>query len=87
MAKDAKTAVNDVSDFLNNYGCPLNEFIEQMAREHRTLQQNFTGLCLAWLAKCASPDYRTDGRNEYSQQIARKLLKGIDSFELKPPFI
>lgn len=45
-----------------------------MSMQHRTLQQSFTRLCLKWIEHVASPEYRTDPRNEQSQKIAQELL-------------
>ena len=54
-----------------------------MSRQHRTLQQNFTRLCLKWLEYVASDEYRTDGRNEQSKDIAQKLLAGFKDLQAK----
>lgn len=48
-------------------------FIKKMSTDHRTLQQNFTRLCLRWLEHMADPSTGVDPRNESSQKIARKL--------------
>ena len=57
-----------------------NAFVEQMSREHRTLQSEFTSLCLEWLFKCRemyeADNY--DGRNEYSCKAGKILM---DYFE------
>ena len=91
--KDAKEFTQAVSDFVNNL-CVLSkgeegdQFIELMGREHRTLQQTFTGLTLKWLKHMASlSDNEIDGRNEYSRQIARKLLSNIEAWEIHTPLI
>lgn len=60
-------------------------FCEEMTREHRTLQQSFTRLCLDWLRTCASDDYQYDARNEASHITARDLLAGKENQFL--PFI
>ena len=70
--------VNNVSTMLNNFGFNNEVFCELMTREHRTLQQSFTRLCIAWLATCASDDYRYDGRNEASHEVAKALLSHED---------
>jgi hypothetical protein len=80
-----------VSDMVNSSAFEPQEFIDLFCSEHPTLQQQFTELCLQWLKHCASNKYRTDGRNEYSQKIARKLLKNpnnpIEDSELTVPYI
>jgi hypothetical protein len=72
----AEKAVRVMSDYVNTFGSRVKEFNFNMANEHRTLQQSFTKLCLAWIEYCASEDYRTDGRNEATKLTAQKLLKG-----------
>ena len=82
MIKD----VEQVEDFLNDYSFSPKEFCKVMStRTHRTIQQSFTRLCVEWLKTCASEDYRTDGRNEASHQVAKELLEGKDDITL--PFI
>jgi hypothetical protein len=77
MSKQTKELVQEVSDYVNTFNDKGKEFCEAMSCEHRTLQQSFTKLCLQWIEHCASVDYRTDGRNEQSQKIARELLEGF----------
>jgi len=60
-------------------------FCVAMEREHRTLQQAFTRLCVAWFLYASSPEYRTDLRNEGTHQIALKLQPVIEDSYL--PFI
>lgn len=79
MAKSrAEEAVQALSHMVNAMGnSDKKEFIELMNREHRTLQQSFTGLCFNWIENCASDDYRTDPRNVASQEVSRDVLKGF----------
>lgn len=50
-------------------------FINRMYREHRTLQQNFTRLCAAWLEHLAALDeFQYDARNEASVRYAKKAV-------------
>ena len=81
--------VNAVSGMVNDYSFNPQEFCERFKREHRTLQQSFTRLCLEWIKTCASEDYRTDGRNEASHIVCKKI---VDTMEQDPdwdylPFI
>lgn len=63
-------------------------FIEAMHNEHRTLQQSFTGLVLAWLKHLAAlPENHYDLRNKASVEIARKLVGNLDKFDLHLPLI
>ena len=73
----AKETVVTVTDYLNSFSSKEKAFIEEMNREHRTLQQSFTKLCLAWLENCASEDYRFDGRNEASHNISKEVVEGF----------
>ena len=73
-----KKQVNQVTDMLNDFGFDYEGFCEQMCREHRTLQQSFTRLCIHWLSTCASDEYRYDGRNEASHEIAKALIESQD---------
>ena len=50
------------------------EFVEAMAIQHRTHQQGFTTLCLAWLTHLSALEKgkgEYDQRNEASVQVAR----------------
>lgn len=73
-------AANAVSNIVNySGGAGTNAFLEQMSRDHRTLQQSFTRLCLQWLEQVAErkgPQF-TDARNETSQEIAEKIMNGF----------
>lgn len=55
-------------------------FVEQMGREHRALQADFTTLCLEWLLKCRemyeADNY--DGRNKYACQTGKMLMDYLD---------
>ena len=75
--KQTKELVQEISNYVNTFNDKSQEFCQAMSCEHRTLQQSFTKLCLQWLEHCASVEYRTDGRNEQSQKIARELLEGF----------
>ena len=79
--KDAKTQeqVRKVSEMLNSFTFDYRGFCEEMTREHRTLQQSFTRLCVHWLATCASDEYRYDGRNEASHEVAKALIESQDA--------
>jgi len=73
----AKETVENVTDYLNSFSNKEKEFIQEMNKEHRTLQQSFTKLCLAWLENCASEDYHFDGRNEDSHRISKEIVEGF----------
>lgn len=69
------TAVGEVSRMVNTFGNPSPEFNELMSREHRTLQNSFTRLCLSWIEFVASDEYRHDPRNESGHNVCKDLMK------------
>lgn len=71
--------VQAVSNMLNNMSFNNRDFCKEMCREHRTIQQNFTRLCIEWLCTCASDDYRYDLRNEASHEVAKALIESQDA--------
>lgn len=78
--ENTKVTVRAVSDFVNIMGHDNQIFCTEMTREHRTIQEEFTCLCIEWLKTCASDNYHFDFRNEYSHMIAKKLLEGAKEF-------
>ena len=84
--KSANELAPEIANYVNTFTDKGEEFCEAMSRQHRTLQQSFTKLCLQWLEHCASPEYRTDGRNEQSQKIARELLEGFKQKQVNEGF-
>ncbi len=73
----AKQTAEAVTDYLNSFSNKNEEFIDAMNLEHRTLQQSFTRLCLAWLENCSGDNYRFDGRNEASHKISKEVIEGF----------
>lgn len=69
-----KKLAGEITDALNPFGFDQQAFNQAMSTEHRTLQQNFTRMCLGWIEHCASEEYRTDLRNEGSAEISKKLI-------------
>ncbi len=61
------------------------KFVEQMSREHRTLQSDFTTLCIEWLLKCREmyEEDRYDGRNEHACRTGKVLMDYLDKGEFK----
>jgi hypothetical protein len=66
--------VEEITDFVNTYSLRGDAFNEAMSREHRTLQQSFTRLCLKWIEYVASDEYGFDGRNEASHDICKTMI-------------
>lgn len=83
-----ESKVEQVAEMLNSFSFNPGKFCEEMTKEHRTLQQSFTRLCIHWLCTCASDEYRYDGRNEASHEIAKALINSQDAdFIGNIPFI
>ena len=75
-----------VSIGINSFSFSEKDFCTTMRNEHRTLQQNFTRLCLEWLKTCSKPDYATDGRNQASHDVAKQIVDAVGE-DLYVPFI
>jgi hypothetical protein len=71
----AQNIAREMSNFVNSYSNRSKEFNLEMASEHRTLQQNFTKLCLQWIEFVGSDDYRHDLRNQDSHETCKKMLE------------
>ena len=75
-------AAHGMADYVNNMGHSPKEFVEGMSHQHRTLQQSFTGVCIAWLKHLSElQEFQYDLRNEDSVKLAKKLLEerpGLD---------
>lgn len=69
--------INEITNYVNSFKNQGPEFCAAMSVEHKTLQQNFTRLCLQWIEHVASSDYKTDARNEDSKKIACELLQAF----------
>lgn len=76
--ENAKT----VSRMLNDYGFSNKGFCKYMGYEHKTLQQSFTRLCVAWLEYCGSDEYLYDGRNEASHEVGKQFNEKMEDIYL-----
>ena len=73
--ENAVKLVDDFSNLVN--GSPdVEAIVEQFKREHRTLQQSMFRVILTLIVSMTKDDYHTDGRNEQSKDIAKKLILG-----------
>lgn len=69
--------VKEISNYVNSYSSDYKEFARLMSYEHRTLQQNFTKLCIAWLRELSeteSYDLRNEASVEFAKSIKDKLV-------------
>jgi len=67
--------VKELTGLVNSMSFKPDYFIEKMSRDHRTLQQSFTKLCLQWLEYVASDEYRIDARNEGSHEVCKRIIE------------
>jgi pantoate kinase len=82
--------VKTFSDFVNSLGNDSNyqKVIELMSYQHPSLQQQMTRVCLMWLEHLSNlEEFQYDLRNEASVELAKKLLAGVDTYELQVPLI
>jgi hypothetical protein len=79
VEKEKQLAIT-ITDALNGCFDPK-VFCEAMSREHRTLQHDFTNLCLNWLDQCRKMynEDNYDGRNEHACLMGKALWDYIDS--------
>ena len=89
-AKGAEGFVKTFSDFVNTRAATeFGHAVELMSREHRTLQQQMTQVCLLWLKHLTSLEEHNgyDLRNEASVKLAKRLLSEVEDYELQLPLI
>ena len=69
--------VKEISNYVNSYMSDYKEFARLMSHEHRTLQQQFTKLCIAWLKELSETenyDLRNEGSVKFAKSIKDKLV-------------
>jgi hypothetical protein len=76
--KENKLA-EDLTDYVNTYSVreKIKDFISSFTCKHRTLQQSSFGLFLSLMEHMTTDEYRTDGRNEASKNVAKMLVDGF----------
>ena len=77
MENKAQNIAREMSNFVNSFSSDHQGFITEMGKDHRTLQQSFTKLCLKWIEFVASDDYRHDLRNQDSHEICKKMIESF----------
>jgi hypothetical protein len=63
------------------------DFAKAMGWQHRTHQQLFTGLCIAWLEQLDKMGDRSDARNEASVKFAQKVMAATSPNDRILPYI
>lgn len=80
MKDFAKETQAKMSRFLNVMATSNKDFVEEMSRDHRFLQAQFTELCFAWIQSQADrlEDGRYDGRNKWSVEKCSEIVRKVD---------
>jgi hypothetical protein len=73
----AQHIAEEMSNFVNSFSSDHQAFITEMGKDHRTLQQSFTKLCLKWIEFVGSEDYRHDLRNLDSHETCKKMVQAF----------
>lgn len=86
---DAQKVADVISGFVNGMGNRVEDVVEHLSHEHRTLQQGVTRFCVAWLERCAKmhDEHDYDLRNEASAELGHQFMKRMNSQERAVPFI
>jgi hypothetical protein len=80
MENNGVKLAEKMADYVNTFNRNVGKnFIEGFCRQHRTLQQSSFRMILELIEFMASDDYMTDGRNEGSKEVAKKLIKGFET--------
>lgn len=83
---NGKDLAEQVAYSMNSYNFNSAEFVKQMHKEHRTLQQNFMRLIRKYIEETAKLEYYDD-RNEASVMMCRKIMEKLDPDDMMLPFI
>ena len=74
----AKELASQITDYVNRGGRQCGqELAMSLSLEHRTLQQGTMKIFLQFIELAAGDDYSTDGRNEATKDVAKKLVRGF----------
>lgn len=78
LMKQAKEVTDKLTDYLNSFSNKEknNAFCLAMSNEHRTLQQNFTSLCLKWIAVMGNndPEFNNELNIKSEEDFCRRLI-------------
>lgn len=78
-----KELATNIANALNAFGFKGKDFCEAMGREHRTLQQSFTRLCIDWLRYCGDlEEWQYDGRNEASVIVGKIVSEALNERDI-----
>lgn len=74
QAERGEVLAEILSDFVNNYNAPEEDFIKSFKLQHRTLQQSMIRLFLKTMVDYAELD-NYDGRNEGAVKMCKELVE------------
>lgn len=72
---EEQKVADEIMRYVNGHGLRPDGVVTAMSRDHRTLQQHMTRLCIGWfeyLAKLEQGEY--DPRNEASVMLAKQTV-------------
>lgn len=79
LKEQGKKLAREMSDLMSSSSeAGAQGFIEEMNKDHRSLQQSFTKFCLQWIENVAErkgPQF-IDARNKASQEVCETLMEG-----------
>lgn len=74
---DGEKFATEFSNFCNDMRRdPKGVALDNLMREHRTIQQSMMRFCMAFIARMA--DQRSDLRNEASVELAKQIMERTD---------
>jgi hypothetical protein len=78
LNQKAKDLATEITDYVNRGGRDCGkELAVALSREHRTLQQSTMKMFLEFIELAASDEYMTDGRNEDTKKMSKRLIQGF----------
>ena len=76
--EERKQEVDNISNMINKMGFSPTEFCNRFLKEHRSIQADFTHLCITWLKTIGANDYEFDDRNKRSHEIAKMIKEFLE---------
>ena len=70
-----------ISNAINTLTLNPKEVAEYLAHDHKTLQQNFMNICVAFIQECAKKDHNYDDRNILAHFTAELLAPVLDDLD------
>ena len=85
----ARLTAKVITSYVNGYNNNLPALIQEFRRDHRTLQQGVTRMCVLWLEECGKmkDEGDFDGRNEASVNLGKAFMDLIPRDKTALPLI